>query len=213
MSFPGYEELYEIAKPSIEVFAKRHNYTLLTYTDNPTNLPASWSKIPRLISALESDYDYVLWLDADLIIVDPSQDIVIPEQAHQALVKHATPDDLQTINCGVWYLKKAALPFLQEVWATGPVNSANPEWWEQNAAMKVFGISLFPPYAVPEKPNQYLQRLFDLDYSWNVAVFDKRNFNTKNGFRILHAAGCGATARRADIMRRWAHQLSVDKLK
>ena len=211
MAFPGYEELYKIAKPSVEFFAKKHNYDLLTYTDNPTNLPASWSKVPRLIDALESGYDSVLWLDADVVIVDPTEDIVVPAQMHQALAQHTTPDNLKTVNCGVWYLRKQALEFLREVWKLGPVPSANPEWWEQNAVMQVLGISTFPPYATPASSNKYLQHLFDLDYSWNVAVFDKRGFNTKSNFRILHAAGCGSIARRADIMRRWIHQLSVDR--
>lgn len=213
MAFPGYEELHEIARPSIDVFAKRHNYDVLAHTHNPTDLPASWSKVTHLIDALELGYDVALWLDVDLIIVDPTDDMTIPEPMHQGLAQHIAQDGTKAVNCGVWYLKKEALPFLHEVQKTGPVEAANPLWWEQNAVLRVLGISTFPPYAIPPQPNMYLQNLFELDYSWNTAVYDKRNFYTTSKFRILHAAGCGSVARRADIMRRWVHQLGVDRLK
>ena len=211
-AYPGYEELHAIAKPSLQLFARKHNYECRFYDTNPTDLPASWAKVPYLIQAFEDGYDVAFWIDADAVIVNFDDDVPCPPTMHQALAQHIQSDGSSAINCGVWYLKKEALPFLKEVWATGPVLAANSVWWEQNTVMQLLGISVYPPYAVSAQPNEYLQKVFDLPYAWNISPFDKRSFNSYGQkFRILHAAGCGSVARRADIMRRWVHQLSVDK--
>ncbi len=210
MSFPGYEELYNIAKPSVELFARKHGYDIRTFTDNPYDREPSWTKIKRLIETFEAGYDVAFWLDADTVIVNPAQDISIPEEMHQGFVEHRV-DGTTAINAGVWYLKKEALPFLQEVWETGIVPASVYDWWEQNTVLQTLGISTMHPYVKPQQPNAYLQKTFFLDYGWNVGVFDARNFGTHR-LRILHAAGCGSVVRRADIMRRWVTQLCVDKL-
>ena len=211
-AYPGYEELHDIAKPSLQFFAKKHNYDCRFYATNPTDLPASWSKVVHLIQAFEDGYDVAFWVDADAVIVNAEEDVPVPDTMHQGLARHIFADGNSAINCGIWYLRKEALPFLQEVWKTGPIADANPSWWEQNTVMHLLGISPFPPYTMPETPNNYLQKLFDLPYAWNICPLDKRSFNSYGQkFRILHAAGCGSTTRRADIMRRWVHQLGVDK--
>jgi hypothetical protein len=210
MSFPGYEELYNIAKPSVELFARKHGYDIRTFTDNPYGREPSWAKVKRLIETFEAGYDVAFWLDADTVIVNPTQDIFVPEEMHQAVVEHRV-DGTTAINLGVWYLKKEALPFLHEVWETGIVPASVYDWWEQNTVMQTLGIMPFHPYAKPQQSNPYLQKVFLLDYGWNVNPYDARNFGTHN-LRILHAAGCGSVVRRADIMRRWVTQLCVDKL-
>lgn len=105
MSFPGYEELYEIAKPSIELFARKHGYDIRIHTDNPYGREPSWAKVKRLIEAFDEGYDVALWLDADVVIVNPTQDIFVPEEMHQAVVEQRV-DGTTAINLGVWYLKK-----------------------------------------------------------------------------------------------------------
>lgn len=210
MSFPGYEELYEIAKPSIELFARKHGYDIRIHTDNPYGREPAWTKIKRLIEAFDEGYDVALWLDADVVIVNPMQDIFVPEEMHQAVVEHYV-DGTTAINSGVWYLKKEALPFLQEVWETGTVPASVYNWWEQNTVLQTLGIMPFHPYSKPQQSNPYLQKVFLLDYGWNVSVYDARNFGTHN-LRILHAGGCGSIAQRAGIMRRWVAQLCVSKL-
>lgn len=105
MSFPGYEELYDIAKPSVELFARKHGYDIRTFTDNPYGRELAWTKIKRLIETFEAGYDVAFWLDADTVIVNPAQDISIPEEMHQGFVEHRV-DGTTVINTGVWYLKK-----------------------------------------------------------------------------------------------------------
>jgi hypothetical protein len=211
MAFPGYEELYNIARPSIQVFAHKHGYDMRTHADNVTSLPPAWNKIIRLIEAFKDGYDVALWLDADLVIINPSEDISVPDAMHQAMVTHNAVNGTNAINSGVWYLRKEALPFLEEVLATGPVTADIPEWWEQNTILQVLGVPPIFPYAATEPTNAYAQKLFDLDYMWNVAPFTRRGF-ASSGFRILHAGGCGSIAQRAGIMRRWIQQLGPDQL-
>jgi hypothetical protein len=182
-----------------------------THADNVTTLPPAWNKIIRLIEAFKDGYDVALWLDADLVIINPSEDISVPDAMHQAMVTHNAVNGTNAINSGVWYLRKEALPFLEEVLATGPVTADIPEWWEQNTILQVLGISPIFPYAATEPTNAYAQKLFDLDYMWNVAPFTRRGF-ASSGFRILHAGGCGSIAQRAGIMRRWIQQLGPDQL-
>jgi hypothetical protein len=211
-AFPGYEELYDIAKPSIQLFARKHSYDIRAHADNATTLPPAWNKIIRLIEAFRDGYDVALWLDADLVIINPFEDISVPDVMHQAMVTHGDVNGTNAINAGVWYLRKEALPFLEAVWVTGPVEAAVPAWWEQNTILQLLGIPPVYPYASVEPSNEYAQKLFDLDYSWNVAPFTRQGFFTSQGFRILHAAGCGSVSQRAGIMQRWVRQLGVDKL-
>jgi hypothetical protein len=65
-----------ITRPAFEDYAERHGYELVEAEPAP-GLPASWSRVPALLAAL-ADFDYALWLDCDLLLLDTSEDYLGP---------------------------------------------------------------------------------------------------------------------------------------
>ena len=70
-------ELLDITRASRKSYANRHNYELIEETRVlAPSRPPSWGKISLLREVAASDnYDSIVWLDADAIIVDETDDI------------------------------------------------------------------------------------------------------------------------------------------
>jgi galactosyl transferase GMA12/MNN10 family len=137
--------LLRIASRSFRRYARRHGYELELHTEivDPAR-PAPWSKVP-LLRTLAARYDTVLWLDADLVIVDPSTDIAeeIEEGRFLYLVEHRTKEGLIP-NSGVMLLRggEEAIAFLDEVYAQEDL--IDHRWWENAAICRLLGYRLDP---------------------------------------------------------------------
>src|SRR5262249_6806351 len=128
-----------VAMPTFVDYARRHGYDLMTDVPMAFDRPHSWLKVPLLQQILER-YDFVLWLDADAIIVDAEVDIetVVPRDAFQAFV--VMDNGAGAGPClGVWALRSGdrSRRFLREVWAQEHL--VNHKWWEQAAVMQLMG--------------------------------------------------------------------------
>jgi hypothetical protein len=130
--------LLDIARPGFMDYAGRHDYDYLERSYATVGeRPVSWSKVPVLLDLLSS-YDTVLWLDADVIIADGTDDIAahVPADAWQALVKHHTTAG-EVPNCGIWLLRKPMIPILEQIWEMRQY--IDHPWWEQAAMLKLLG--------------------------------------------------------------------------
>ena len=155
----------------------------------------SWWKVPALKAAL-SEYDEALWLDADTVIVDGSEDLDVPEDAWQALVRHRTGDG-DVPNCGVWYVRKPMIPVLDAVWAQ--TRRLDHGWWEQSALMDLLGFDFRPGVrAHLAQPSGLYERTHWLDHGWNHHKWDTPG---PEYVRIGHAS---MHEDRAAVMREWA---------
>jgi hypothetical protein len=126
-------------RPRMERYARRWGYE--PCFDATTDLdPPSWGKVPLMLSLLET-YDAVLWLDADILILDHSRDIAagVPMEAAQAMVEHVTPQDGAVPNCGVWYVTRAARPLLAVLLGMFGTHR-HAQWWEQSALIEVLPL-------------------------------------------------------------------------
>lgn len=189
-----HEELLEIALPSFQQFADRHGYDLLVPDSMSCPRPASWHKVPALIAALH-DHNEALFLDADTVIIDPTEDLDVPEDAVQALVRHSTGDG-DVPNCGVWFTRKDALPVLERIWRME--HHVHHGWWEQAAMHELLGYAGRPVGLVA--PTGLYERTHWLDPAWNVHVWH-RPVPTRP--RIMHAS---MFPDRAAAMRGWAEE-------
>ncbi|EFJ39772.1 hypothetical protein VOLCADRAFT_100552 [Volvox carteri f. nagariensis] len=64
--------LLDVTGPNKQLFADLHGYTYVDASDLlDSSRPASWSKIPAVLSVLDQ-YDWVFWLDADTLITNLS---------------------------------------------------------------------------------------------------------------------------------------------
>jgi hypothetical protein len=137
--------LLRIASRSFRRYAARHGYELELHTEivDPTR-PAPWSKVV-LLRRLAESYDLVLWLDADLVIVDPSLDIAceLEDGRFLYMVEHQTREGRMP-NSGVMMLRGGAqtIVFLDEVYAQEDL--VKHRWWENAAICRLLGYRLDP---------------------------------------------------------------------
>jgi hypothetical protein len=137
--------LLRIASRSFRRYASRHGYELELHTDvaDPTR-PAPWSKV-ALLRRLAATHDVIVWLDADLVIVDESVDIAseLEDGRFLYLVEHHTSAGRMP-NSGVMLLRGGAetIAFLDEVYAQEDL--VDHRWWENAAICRLLGYRLDP---------------------------------------------------------------------
>jgi len=118
-------------------YASKHSYDRITDETvyDPTR-PISWSKI-HLIKKYLKDYDYLLWMDADVMVINSNVKIETFLMDEFLLLGR----DLNTLNCGMMLLRNCpkTFEFLDDVWSQ--TEFINHPWWEQAAV-----IHLYPKY-------------------------------------------------------------------
>jgi hypothetical protein len=187
-----HEQFLDVALPSFHTFADRHGYELVIPEPIDCTRPPSWWKIPALVAALEQ-YDEALFLDADMVVIDPSEDLGVDGWAWQAMVEHHTGDG-DVPNCAVWLVRRPMLPFLHIAWSLEKY--LNHGWWEQAAMHELMGYQGRPVQRVAQ--TELLDHTEFLDNGWNVHVWDRPITERP---RIMHAT---MFPDRLAVMREWA---------
>jgi hypothetical protein len=159
------KELLDIAEPTFREYADRHGYDLRIHEDIPTIRPASWFKVQAMLQAFRT-YDEVLWLDADVLILDSSEDIAaeVHGSAWQAMVTHHTADG-EVPNHGVWFARRPMVPVLEQIWCM--TDYLNHPWWEQAAGCELLGYNPWIRPMVRRTDTQLWARTHDLGTEWN----------------------------------------------
>lgn len=186
-------ELLEIARPSFEEFAERHGYELRIYEPERHEFwPWPWLKVACLEDALEG-YDEALWVDSDIVIADPSDDLPVGEDAWQALAVHHTQDG-EVPNTGVWFCRQPMRAVLPRLWKMQAYR--NHPWWEQGALLELLGYDSWArPTIFRGRTDLYDHTAF-LGTEWNSHPWDEAEHP-----RFLHAT---MREPRAEVMREWA---------
>jgi hypothetical protein len=143
------EHLLRLARVTIEPYARRHGYDLELHTQAvDQSRPPPWSKI-RILRRLVERYPLVVWLDADLVVVDPREDLAdeLAEGCFLHLVEHRH-EDWRMPNTGVMLLRGGsdAQRFLDAAWELE--RYAEHQWWENAAVCELLGYALDPPRPV-----------------------------------------------------------------
>lgn len=127
--------LRDVTLPALRRYAERHGYEIVEAAP-VAGLPAAWSKIPALLAALER-FDFAVWVDADALVLDDSEDLVdrVPPAAFQAI---AVDPRFGWCTC-LWVLRAdpRARAFLRSVWDRR--HEAFPDW-EQGAVAELLGF-------------------------------------------------------------------------
>lgn len=168
----AYRALLARSALSYERYARRWGWDLVLSTEDfADGRPPSWSKIP-LLRSLMDQYEWVLWLDADVVIVDLEADIgnEIRSGSDLYLTEHHT-DGGYTANAGVMLIRSTdwARSFLDDVWARA--DCVDHPWWENAAILELLGYSLTSPRLV--RPTTWLRRTRFLDVRWNSIEIDR----------------------------------------
>jgi len=161
-----HERLLRLAERSFRPYAKRHGYELHLHTEVvDASRPAPWSKV-RILRDLLDRHQVVVWLDSDLVILDPRADIAadVPPDRFLALVEHRI-GAARFPNTGVLVLRPDARPFLDEVWAQEDL--VDHRWWENAAICRLLGYELEPEPHPARETELARAHTHWLDPRWN----------------------------------------------
>lgn len=199
-------DLLRLTSRTFRPYAERHGYDLHLFANAPQDVrPPSWSRI-ELFRRLHSRYDLLVWLDADLVIVDGRRDIAteLPADRMLGLVQHET-DEGTMPNAGVMLLRcgDETLGFLDDVWAQEDL--VDHKWWENAAICRLLGYDLDP--VALRSPTRLLTDLTTfIDPRWN-SIPDARarrpfirhfpGYATGTRLALMRASLVEAAARRA----------------
>ena len=163
---------------SFQRYADRWDWDVVLSTEQLAGeRPAPWGKVP-LVRSLLDEYEWVLWLDADVVIVDLEADIAseLEDDRDLYLVEHKwtnpyTGTDEYTANTGVFLIRSCdyARDFLDAVWASEAY--IDHPWWENAAALKLLGYGLEPARLL--EPTQWLARAKLIDHRFNSVEGDQ----------------------------------------
>jgi len=135
-------ELLAVSRPTFAAYAARHGYELVIPKRLEVERPPAWAKV-KLLRRLLDDYDVLVWLDADAVIVEGSADIAQALGADReiGLVGHRRDDQLVP-NSGVMVLRAGAVAraLLEQMWSARHL--IDHPWWENAALCEALGYSL-----------------------------------------------------------------------
>jgi len=161
-------ELLALAAHSLRPYAARHGYDLcLETTELDPSRPAPWSKL-LLIQRLLSEYECVVLIDADAVVMQHDVDIVdlVPKSARFAMVAHTTPEGDEILNTGVMVVRRSRLARQLIADAYSREHLIHHKWWENAAVLEAMGYTTEAP-VILTKPTRYRRRLHLLPGEWN----------------------------------------------
>jgi hypothetical protein len=189
---PEIQDVRRIAEPNRLAYCRRHGYTYVpTHETLAPDRPPAWSKVELVRRVLRDrpDVPWVLWLDADALVMRPEVEATrFVKEAGAAGADLVIGTDRNGINSGVFFLRNcpAAMRFLELVWAR--TECVFGPWWEQGAMAAVMA----------EHPSLL-----------RVRVADRRAFNAypheaDDGSFIVHFTDGFHGPKRVPAMRAWA---------
>jgi hypothetical protein len=180
-----YAALAQLTLPRMQAFAARHGHELRVHRMEDTHLDRAWMKVPPILDALQGDFEFVVWLDIDALILRLDRDILDEAQPGiDLLVSWHGPDTAQpegpTItphyNAGIYLIRRSdwSKDFFARMLALhGQVKHT---WSDQAALHLMLGLNEslgFGPDLADVADRAYVGRL---DPAWNsipgVAVSD-----------------------------------------
>jgi glycosyltransferase involved in cell wall biosynthesis len=130
----SHREMLELTRDRHAAYARTHGMEYACRLEYPApDRHAGWDKIALLLDALRSrQYETIVWLDADALIVDERRDLreALPAGLWLGMARHGEGG---WYNSGAMYLRATpeCLQFFEAVWANWPVGHP----WEDNAAI------------------------------------------------------------------------------
>lgn len=149
------DEWKEVANstwPSVESYARKWGCAFTGYKMPSIKRCPSWRKLICIADALASA-EQVLWVDADVMVVDESESIfsVVPDSADQAACLLRDKSGNEHYNIGVWVVRRSMLPHI--VTAAMDDDCVGHPWWEQLAINKIIASGAVKTHAISEEWN------------------------------------------------------------
>lgn len=142
-----YAELnYKINK----VYCEKYGFDLhVSHTRTYTDRHPSWEKLPLVLTHI-SNYDYLIWVDADAFFYPDSGDIreLIREYSTTNIIFSKDMNHMNPyMNCGIFIAKNTqyTIDLLNKLAYDNGLGRHNPypEWWEQGLLMLMYDNNIF----------------------------------------------------------------------
>jgi hypothetical protein len=158
-------DLLDLSLPAMGRYADWHGYDLLVRPPMMVMRPPSWHKITAVLHALQTHQE-VLWVDADVLIVDDSVDLAdeVDEHAWHAITRHHTREG-EVPSVGVWLVRQPMRPWLERAWTL--TKYLHHRWWEQAAMLQLLGYRADPPPCRLVSPTELYLHTHWLGEEWN----------------------------------------------
>jgi len=202
-----YAEVLDVARPTFEKYCDLHGYQYFEQYPRimgKLERPPAWGKVYMMMELLE-DYDVVLWIDCDVLILkfDIDIDDCVPLEDIQAIVKHQS-GEAQIPSTGFWYARHEMIPYLEKIWSMEKF--IHHQWWEQGAFQNLLGYDQDLAYLLARprrvRETELYHKTYILSEEWNSV--DNENLNSEA--RVMHFPSHDAHLR-ANLMRKWlAHE-------
>lgn len=169
------QPLAALTVPGMQAFARAHGYSVWAVFREEWERPRGWIKIEAIRAALQNDFDFVFWLDADSIILRRDVDVrtAAADAADLQMVWHG-PDTSRIeaknfvphFNSGVMLIRvnEWSRDFFRRVWEVGQLPH---HWFDQATILHLLGydecLGLGPNR--PDVPDR--SHLARLDTAWN----------------------------------------------
>lgn len=175
-----YAALADLTLPRMQAFAARHGYDLRVHQPEETHLDRAWMKIPPILDALDSDYEFVVWLDIDALILRLDRNILdAARPGIDLLMSWHEPDTAQPdgapcpdrvpahYNAGVYLIRRSdwSRDFFRRMLSMR--GQLNHPWSDQAALHAMLGLneSLGLGPDLTEMPDRSF--VGQLDTAWN----------------------------------------------
>jgi hypothetical protein len=126
-------DLSNLSYDSLTKYCSKHNISYERHLLENLERPASWYKIPTILSKLDL-YDYVMWIDSDTTFINYDYNVLDLLGDSDIYVSK----DINGINCGVmiWKNTETSKTILNKIWSM--TEFINHHWWEQAAFHELY---------------------------------------------------------------------------
>jgi galactosyl transferase GMA12/MNN10 family len=163
----NFDSLLEMTWPNKQKYCEKYGYKLFNESKSlDKSRPPSWSKIRAAQRLLrEENCDWVLWLDADTVIMNSEkriEDIIpIPETGIDLIL---TRQKGNSWNAGAWLIRNSSwsLEFLDH-------------WWSMKEFVQPKGLAVSGDN---DALKYYLTNMDPTEFSQHISVPDRCNFNS-----------------------------------
>lgn len=172
----AFASIATVTLPRLERYAGRHQYTLRVATDL-CERPGGWVKVPLIRQALGEPFDFVLWVDADALLLRDAVDIrsAITDGADLHMAWHgpdttdwrAPPGLVPHFNSGIMLIRNCSWSreFFDAVWHHGQI--VGHPWRDQAVILLLLGYGNLIGKGAEDCANANRRHVVRLDPAWN----------------------------------------------
>jgi hypothetical protein len=176
------KELSDLSYGSYVAYCLKNNIDLERHQITDTDRPPSWYKIKLILSEFDKGHDWVMWVDADTLLVNNDFDITqLLDDVSEIIISK----DINVMNCGVmiWRNNPRTRDILNAIWES--TEFMHHPWWENAAFLNLYDKNLLGMQDVVKIVPQNILNAYD----YNLYHTSHENGQLNDQSFIFHLPG------------------------